>query len=203
MKRYTHLSGLLALTLLLVAVQPAAALHLGGHDRDGTVVGLNIGGGWNRIEFGLEGERTKTNTEFDFSGGINVGWARSDHLIASIGIYGWKEIFYVYGGEHLKITNFHFLAELTWFPRGEGFWIKGGAGGGSLDFDLNTVGNRHIFKKGGWNFSGGTGYEFRVSDEMAFGFAYDFRFLTVGDFGDFEDTKVFSHNASASLRFYM
>jgi hypothetical protein len=205
--RVTRLSLIIGLGALPLLSVPASGLELGGHDRDGVTVGLQLGAGWNKMDYSVrdgEGQliRQETGTSADFSGGISVGWARSDALMASLGIYGWKEGGWIVGNP-LTASTMHFLAELHWFPGGQGFWIKAGAGAGTLDFSLVTPLQRVTFQKGGWNFSGGAGYELRVTDTAAFGIAYDLRYLTVGAFEGLEDTSTLSHNLSASLRYYM
>jgi|GEM_PF-1925474 len=206
MFRKNLLMAACGLLTLACGALPASALDLGGHDRDGVVVGVNLGAGWNSLEATVpsdDGPVTgETGTQLDFSGGVNVGWARNDYFIASLGVYGWKEQFWL-RGDPLSITTFHFLAELCWFPRGEGFWVKGGIGAGTLDFYWSTIPQVKQAQKGGTNYVAGAGYEFRVADTAAVGFAYDYRYLTVGEFEGLSDTKVHSHNASLSLRFYM
>ncbi len=203
-------SSLLSLAVFLAVASLAPttqALDLGGHDRDGLTVGVNLGAGWNKIEYSVPDENgdpvhEESGTSTDFSGGINVGWARNDYLIGSLGIYGWQESGWVLGNP-VTARTFHFLAEIQWFPRGQGFWLKGGAGAGNLDFSVVLPATRVNFQESGWNFSGGAGYEFRIADTAALGLAYDFRYLTVGHFEGLDDTTVLSHNASLSIRYYM
>jgi hypothetical protein len=199
----------LILTLAAVFLTlPALGMDLGGHDRDGVTVGLDLGAGWNKMKFSLEdaegnSQKWETGSAVDFSGGMNVGWARNDYLIGSLGVYGWKEGGWTRDGNPISATTFHFLAEVHLFPRGQGFWIKGGLGAGTIDFSAVTPARRVTYQKGGWNFTAGAGYEFRVADTTAFGFAYDFRYLTVGAFEGLEDTEILSNNWSMSFRYYM
>ena len=194
---------LAVLTVLATAcAAPALALDLGGHDRDGVVIGMNLGAGWNRIDMNLEGQDLRTDYKSTFSGGLRVGWARNDYFIASLGIYGWKRSYYQ-EIVPFTVSDFHFLAEIAGFPRGEGFWIKGGAGGGTFDITITRPAAKTTHKKAGWNYTIGAGYELRISDGAAFGLAYDLRYLTVGDFEFFTDTSTFSQNASLNIHFYM
>jgi hypothetical protein len=193
---------LLAAVLCCLTAWPVLGLDLGGHDRDGTVIGLDIGSGWTRVQYATPDGTGQTDNQAAFSGGIRVGWAKNDNLITSVGLYGWKKSF----NQNLtpfSVRTFNFLIEAFWFPRGEGFWLKGGAGGGSLDFSAVFPEARTTLKKGGWNFSAGAGYEFRIADETAVGLSYDFRFTTVGEFQGFEDTKVYTNSLFLTLHFYM
>ena len=187
---------------LVLTALPALALDLGGHDRDGTVVGLNFGCGWNKLKYDTSGGESETDTDTAFTGGLSIGWARNDNLIGSIGIYGWKESLYQ-GITPVSVSTFNFLAEVSWFPRGEGFWIKGGIGGGTLDvyavFPLSTVN----FQEGGWAYTAGAGYEFRVSDGTAIGIAYDYRTISTGDSDSWKNTSASTHALAFNIRFYM
>jgi len=204
MPSHRHLAAL-CLTLISavgIAGAPALALDLGGHVRDGTVVGVTMGAGWSKLEYTPSGGgKTTTGTESAFSGGARVGWAKSDNLIYSLGMYGWKRS---YGGTGASVSALHFLAEVSWFPRGEGFWLRGGIGGGSLDLTIYLPGPGPVSeRKGGWNYALGAGYEFRVSDGTAIGLCYDFRYVDIGGFAGIESAASLSHNASLNIHFYM
>jgi opacity protein-like surface antigen len=204
----THfLTFVLATAFLFSALTPSLALDLGGHDRDGVVVGFNIGAGWNWLNFAIpdeEGNKVagKTDTEVDLTGGITLGWARSDHLVASIGVHGWKARYWFLGNQ-LSASTTQFQADIAWFPRGEGFWLRGGIGPGNISFSAVIPEANVTFQKWGWNLLGGAGYEFRASDSAAIGVAYEYRHLGVGAFEGLEDTKISSHNALLSIRWYM
>ena len=114
---------------------------------------------------------------------------------------GWKRSYS--GITPVSVTALNFLAEISWFPRGEGFWVRGGIGGGQFDFTVTLPAEKVFIKKGGWTYSAGAGYEFRVSDQAAIGFAYDVRYLSVKEFDDFDPSSTLSHNVSLNLHFYM
>ena len=206
MTRLQIRAAFLVTALLLVSVSSASALDLGGHDRDGTVVGLTLGHGWNSIKYTQDdlGSR-KTGTVSAFTGGFRVGWASSDYFIASIGMYGWKRSYHTYAYLNTSTTNYNFILEGYFFPRGEGFWVKGGVGRGTLDFYAKAAMpiNDVIFNESGWSWSTGAGYELRVSDGAAIGISYDFIYLPVGDFAGFSDVGSVSHNLSLNIHFYM
>ncbi len=197
----------LATALLLLMTNSALALDLGGHDRDGVVVGFNIGAGWNWLNFNVPSEdggiiSEKTDTEVDLTGGITLGWARNDNLIFSIGVSGWKARYWYYGNQ-LSVSTTQFQADVCWFPLGEGFWLRAGVGPGNISFSALVPAINVTFQEWGWNLLGGAGYELRGSDTAAIGFAYEYRHLGVGAFKDIEDTEISSHNALLSFRWYM
>ncbi len=195
-------------TVFLLSISfPAQALDLGGHDRDGVVIGLNMGAGWNWMNYSIPHEddvslTQETDTEVDLTGGLTLGWARNDHLIFSIGVHGWKARYW-YLGDQLSVSTTQFQADVSWFPRGEGFWLRAGVGPGNISFSAVIPRANVTFQNWGWNYLGGAGYEFRVSDTAAIGLAYEYRHLGVGAFEGFEDTQISSHNALLSFRWYM
>jgi hypothetical protein len=210
MTRFQIPGTLLIAVLLMVAASSAFAIDLGGHDRDGTVIGLTLGHGWNSVQFtyaDINGDMKAMDTGnvSAFTGGFRVGWASSDYFIASIGMYGWRKSYYTYLYTSTRATNYHFVLEGYFFPRGEGFWIKGGIGRGTMDFNATAINPKDsiIFNESGWTLSTGAGYEFRISDGAAIGISYDFLYLPVGDFGTITDVSSTSHNLSLNIHFYM
>lgn len=206
MTRFQIPGTLLVAVLLMVAASSAFAIDLGGHDRDGTVIGLTLGHGWNSVQFTpANGVASDSGNVSSFTGGFRVGWASSDYFIASIGMYGWRKNYYTVNYTSTSATNYHFILEGYFFPRGEGFWIKGGIGRGTLDFNATAPLQEDsiIFNERGWTLSTGAGYEFRISDGAAIGICYDFLYLPVGDFGNITDVSTTSHNLSLNIHFYM
>ena len=207
MNRMRTLTLALTAVLLAATALPAHALDLGGHDRDGTVVGLNFGVGWNKVDFTTADGDGESGTEDAFAGGARVGWAKNDNLIYSLGFYGWKRSYS--GLTPVSVTALNFLAEISWFPRGEGFWLRGGIGGGSLDLTIRLPQGMAVGKESGWNYALGAGYEFRVSDGTALGLAYDFRYVDIGSVGgdvpgaNVDSVATTSHCVSLNIHFYI
>lgn len=205
MTRLNLRTALMMTTLLLVA-SSASAIDLGGHDRDGSVLGLTFGHGWNSVEFTNDnGNSLDTGSRSTFTGGVRIGWAPSDYFIGSIGFYGWKKGYYPINYTSASVSQYNFMLEGYYFPMGEGFWVKGGVGRGTLDVYAKAVAqiNNIIFNEKGWAWSTGAGYELRASDEVGFGLSYDLIYLPVGDFGGLSDVKSISHNLSINIHYYM
>ena len=199
-----QIRAILATALLFVLASPASALDLGGHDRDGTVIGLTMGYGWNSINYTeSSGISQDTGTIDSFTGGFRVGWASSDYFIASFGMYGWKRSFRSF--TTFSIKNYAFMLEGYYFPRGEGFWIKGGGGLGTVDFFAQAAlpVNNVVFNETAWSWSTGAGYEFRVSDGAGVGISYDLLYIPVGDFSNLADVSSLNQSVSLNIHFYM
>ncbi len=203
MTRITRNSVLLVLIFALTAPS-AFAFGGGGHDRDGMVIGLTLGHGWNSLQLtDGSGRERDTGDMSTFTGAFKLGWARSDNLVGFIGISGWTRSFYQ-NIAPASATNFNFLAEIYWYPTGGGFWGKGGIGSGSTDFWVNSYSdlNALSFKEGGFTYTLGAGYEFRVSDAMAFGLAYDYTKIDMGDFGEITGANTVNHVLGINLNWY-
>lgn len=204
MTRFQVRAAFIVAALLCVLASSASAIDLGGHDRDGTVIGLTLGYGWNSVDFtGEDGISLDTGTVDFFNGGFRVGWAPSDYFIGSIGFYGWKRSFYSWTNFTLK--NYAFMLEGYFFPLGEGFWVKGGGGFGTVDFygqaalQMNSL----IFNETGWSWSTGAGYEFRVSDEAGVGISYDLLYIPLGDLDVVTDVSSLTQSVSLNIHFYI
>ncbi len=197
-------TAFLATALLVVFASSASALDLGGHDRDGTVIGLTLGYGWNSVDFtGGDGISRDIGNIDSFTGGFRVGWASSDYFIASIGFTGWKRSFYSF--TQFTVKNYAFMLEGYFFPGGEGFWIKGGGGFGTADVWGSNPDPRDqvIFNETAWSWSTGAGYEFRVTDGAGIGISYDLLYIPLGDFSDLTNVSSISQSVSLNIHFYM
>ena len=204
MTRFQVRAAFIVTALLLVMASSASAIDLGGHDRDGTVIGLTMGYGWNTVEYtGGDGIDRDTGTIDSFTGGFRVGWASSDNLIVSIGMYGWKRSFYSF--TNFTVKNYAFMLEGYFFPMGEGFWIKGGVGRGTVDFFGQAAWpeNSLIFNETSWSWSTGAGYEFRVSDGAGVGISYDLLYIPVGDLDTATNVNSINQSVSLNIHFYM
>jgi opacity protein-like surface antigen len=90
-----------------------------------------------------------------------------------------------------RIQLFYLVVEGHWFPGGGGLFVRGGAGYGSLQLTLKTPAIEFpSFTQGGFNWGAGLGYELRVSDSVAIGLAYDYRYFNLGDNGELGYTDV-------------
>ena len=204
MTRFQLRAAITITALLFVFSAPASALDLGGHDRDGTVIGLTMGYGWNSVEYTeSNGIAQDTGTVDSFTGGFRVGWASSDYFIASIGFTGWKRSFRSF--TTFSVKNYAFMLEGYFFPLGEGFWIKGGGGLGTVDFFAQAALpiNNVVFNETAWSWSTGAGYEFRVSDGAGVGISYDLLYIPVGDFSELTDVSSLNQSVSINIHFYM
>lgn len=188
---------LTAFTLMALAAQPVAA-QMYSNERDGTVVGGNVGYGWTKVTGIVAGEEFDTDSQGAFTGLLRFGFASSDQFMISADVGGWVKTWQ----EH-KINLFFFNATATWFPGGQGFFVRGTAGYGNLDLVYITPVDQISFQQGGFDFGGGAGYELRVSPDLAIGVALDYWRLNVGQFEDLEDVEASTTAITFQINYYM
>lgn len=197
--------SLRSVTLVCLALgavcHPASALDLGGHDRDGTVIGGNLGLARTEVEYFTPILNGTTDRKVDLCGGLSLGWADNDAMLTSLAAYGWK-VSELNQGEEMTVTTYSLLGELTWFPGGEGFWLRGGFGIGFMKFALARPPYLEKFNETGWSWAGGLGYELRIQSNVAVGLAYDYRRIQVNPYQDLDRTGADSHCLTLNLRLY-
>jgi hypothetical protein len=201
-----HLARTFLSTPLIIGLLAASAGAAGySHVRDGSVVGANIGWAWTELEFvtGSESvpEAGRTESENAFGGGLRYAFAPNEQFMYGAGLGGWRKSFDIN-----SITLFYFDVVGTWFPGGGGFFLRGSVGYGILDVsvrpdltDLNVVN----FQNGGPSLAAGTGYEFRLSPELALGAAFDFRWISIGDVAGFRDVDALHYLATLQFAYYL
>jgi opacity protein-like surface antigen len=199
----TSNAALLLSCLLVTGVAvPALALDFGGHVRDGMVVNLDLGGGWTSYTFDLAGQAIDTDAEHGLSGGLGLGWARSDALVIGLRVAYWERQFQQ-ERTPVDASNLHGLLEVNWFPGGEGFWLKGGVGLATVDLEVRDPANPQVLGENGWSTVLGAGWEFRASDTLAAGIGYEWRHFDLGEVNLFGPTSGDTHAVSASVRYYL
>jgi len=166
------------------------------------VVGLNVGWGWARVEGAEQGASFITDHESALAGGLRLGWAKNEFLLYSLEFSGWDKNWDYYGTTN-ELTIFTGTVSLTWFPGGQGLFVRGGLGWGSLEVKFRTVPQFTVFKEASWAFTVGLGYEWRLGEDFAIGAAYDFRYLPIGDFEIFTNVKGYNSNVTVNLNWYL
>ena len=182
---------------LLWQASPATA-QLYANERDGTVVGGNAGWGWATVEGIADGEEFTTESQDAFTGGLRLGFSRNEYVMIAVDVGGFMKNFV-----NSRIQLFYLVVEGHWFPGGGGFFVRGGAGYGSLQLTLKTVSVEFpSFTQGGFNWGAGLGYELRVSDDVALGLAYDYRYFNIGSFDIYEDVNSILHQLTFQVQLY-
>lgn len=184
--------------LLVVTAGGSAAAQMYANERDGAVIGANVGYGWTSISGVSAGEEFDTDSQGAFAGLLRFGFARSDQFMVSGDVGGWTKSW-----QGQKVRLFFFNATATWFPGGEGFFARGTLGYGNLDVLFITPAVPVDFNQGAFNFGGGLGYELRIIPELAIGLALDYWRFNVGQFEDLEDVKANTTAITFQVNYYL
>jgi len=190
-------------TAVLVSLLVGSASAGGySHIRDAWVYGLNLGWGWTQVGAHDVGNDFKVNSPWagDFSGALRVGFCPSENFSYGIDVSGWAD----YAGR-FDTRAFSFLLQGHLYPGGQGFYMRGGVGLGSLGVTQRGTAFPVISKSsGGFAWGIGTGFEARVSPNFAIGVAYDYRWIGVGELTDqVDDVTAGTQSVTLSLNWYM
>ena len=165
--------GLSALTAILL-LAPAFAAQAGQwpHERDGVVLGFNLGAGTAAVNAaGYDSER-----EGGLAGNGRIGYAFSPELAVGLeGNFWTKKV-------DSETWTFNVgAATLTYYPGAQGFFVRGGLGGGSMEFETEQNGVTFSASDDGFGFLLGAGYEWRLARKFALGPEIDYSYAKVSD----------------------
>jgi hypothetical protein len=179
--------AVLALVSLFLA-PPTTAEASWPHERDGVVLGFNVGAGSGGVNLsGIDSDR-----ESGFGGNFRVGYAFTPQIAAGIEGNGWtKEV-----DNETWTFNVTTLA-LTYYPGAGGFFVRGGVGVGSVEYGLESGGVSYSASDDGFGFLLAAGYEWRLTRRFALGPEFDYGYGNVND-----DLSMNYWNVTAGLNWY-
>jgi len=155
----------LALSLVLIS-NPTLAKD---NSRGGFFIGFGVGGG-----------AATPDTDIDYEGGATAnlrgGWALKDDLTLGLeSSLWWKEE----GG--VTVTFSATTAGVTYYPGNVGFFVKAGAGLGSIELSASSGGTTVTATETGFALLTGVGYEHRMTTKFALGVEGNYSYLNVVD----------------------
>lgn len=181
------LKSLLLLMMVLIVAVPASA-ETWGHDRDGFVLGFNIGGGSSSFkpDDGLE------ESGGGGAGSFRVGWAFANQFLVGIESTAWV------GDTDLgaDITLYSNKVNFTWYPGAKGWLLRAGFGVGVAELSGVAFGKTITISDDGGSFGFGAGHEWRLTRTFALGVAADY--CTV----DLDEDKFDFLNFTAQFNWY-
>src|SRR6185503_14193601 len=148
------------IAILLLAVSVVAQACQWPHERDGIVLGFGLGAGTGGLDYtGISSDR-----EGGFAGGLRLGYGFTPELAAGIeGTFWTKEV------DGQTWTFDVGAATLTCYPGAKGFFVRGGIGVGTLEFETEQAGVTYSASDDGFGFLLGAGYEWRLTRKFALG----------------------------------
>jgi hypothetical protein len=174
MRRVLCVTGRLAAWVVLgcVLVAPArAGSH--PHDRNGFMIGFSVGGGSQGVED--EDEREGSGT-----GNFRIGYAVQPDLVVAFEGSGWTKTFDTAFGE-ATWTFSTAAAALTWYPGGQGAFLRGGVGVGTASVEVDTGPFTVSDDESGLGLLGAAGYEWRLTSKFALGPHAEFTWMDLSD----------------------
>lgn len=182
-----HLIRTLIFLMMVAAAFPAAA-ESWPHERDGFVLGFNIGGG---------SATAKPNEGEESSGGggaaaFRFGWAFSNQFLVGYEGTGWYGNTDLDADLNLNSNKLNF----TWYPGARGWFLRTGFGWGSAELTGGLFGATVTVSESGGAFGLGGGHEWRLTRKFALGVAVDYNKVGLEDI-DFDFV-----NFTAQLNWY-
>ena len=174
--------------LTMVAVAIPAAAESWPHERDGFVIGFNMGGG---------SATAKPDVGEESSGGggagsFRLGWAFSNQFLVGYEGTAWFGNTDLDADLNLNSNKLNF----TWYPGAKGWFLRAGFGWGSAELTGVLFGQTVTVSESGSAFGLGGGHEWRLTRKFALGAGVDFN--SVG----LEEFKFDFVNYTAQLNWY-
>lgn len=165
--------GLIALISVLTLVPTNAAQAAWPHERDGVLLGFNLGYGTANVDFVGVDDR-----EESLGGSFRLGYAFNPQFAAGIeGTFWTKEVV-----DDVTWTFNVTTATLTYYPGAAGFFVRGGIGAGSMELEMDQGGGVTTkFSDDGFGYLLGAGYEWRLTRKFALGPAVDYSHARVNE----------------------
>jgi len=179
-----------SLSVALLAFFIASTARAGSypHERDGMILGFNLGGG----SAGTSGSGVSTDRETGLAGNFRVGYAFSPQVAAGLEGNMWTK-----NVDNETLTFSVGAAALTYYPGATGFFVKGGIGVGSAEYSVDQGGTTLSVSDDGLGFLVGAGYEWRLGRKFALGPQFDYSYAKIND-----DFKINYFNFTMGLNWY-
>lgn len=190
--RFPHarLTLVLSLSLALAAFAMVPGAHAGAwpHERDGFILGFNLGAGSAGINLG----NVDSDRESGLAGNGRVGYALSPEFALGLeGNFWTREV----DGETWTFRVGAITA--TYYPGAKNFYVRGGLGGGSMEYSVDSGGFTLTASDEGFGFLLATGYEWRLTRRFALGPQIEYSYGNIDD-----DLSMNYVNFTAGLNWY-
>jgi hypothetical protein len=172
MSHRDRFAAVLGLLLPLLLVPALAGAGKWPHERDGWLLGLNLGGGTAGVNF----SSVDTEREGGGAGNFRVGYAFQNQFAVGLEGSAWTK------NENDQTVTFSFGGPaFTYYPGSQGFYVRGAIGAGTAKWEAESGGVTYSVSDTGFGAHGGMGYEFRLARKFALGPQVDFSYAKVND----------------------
>lgn len=165
--------GPLIAAMVLGLLLPAlAAAGQWPHERDGVLLGLNLGGG----SAGVTVDSFDSDRETGAAASGRIAYAFDPQW--AVGLEGnvWTK----------KVDNQTWTFSVggvaaTFYPGGSGFFVRGGIGSGRVELEVDTGSVQVTASDNGFGFLVGAGYEWRLTRKFALGPEISYAYADIAD----------------------
>lgn len=164
------MKGIVTLITVLALALPTAVRAGDGEafQRDSWYIGFGLGFG--SLEHTVDGRKISANDwlagsedRFRMGGSFRVGWTLSPNWLLGLDI-NFNSASGLQNGVERDLTVYNFFGVATWFPQGEGFFVRGGAGFSDIDQSFATGKSTVTFTESGHGVQLGAGYAWRFGE---------------------------------------
>jgi hypothetical protein len=170
MSHRNRLAAILVSSLLLVVLPALALAGMWPNERDGWMLGANLGGG----TAGLNVSGFDTDRETGVAGSLRFGYAFQNQFAVGLEGNAWTK-----SVDNETWTFSVGGPSFTYYPAGQGFYMRAVVGGGRVEYKIQSGGSSISVSDTGFGLIGGAGYEFRVARRFALGPQIDYSYSRI------------------------
>jgi len=195
-------SRALGFAVVALAVTAGGALAIEPHERNGFLIGFNLGGGSAEVEWEADDlVLSSDDRENGGAGNFRIGYAMTPEVALAFEAHAWARTYDIGAGNEATVSFSVAGPSVTWWPGGQGFFLRGTIGVGRIRVEVDTGPLTVTGEDSGLGLALGLGYEWRLTRKFALGIELDGGSVDAGEV-DGGDLKANFANLTAALNWY-
>ncbi len=162
------LRNIIFIVLMIILTAGPAAAGKWPHERDGFMLGFNLGGG----SASVKSDDSESESDGGVAGSFRLGWAFSNQFLVGLESTAWIGSY-----ESGDLTLSSYKLNFTWYPGATGWFARAGFGGGTAELSTDLLGPNVSVSESGGSFGVGGGHEWRLTRTFALGAAIDYSMI--------------------------
>lgn len=196
------ITGLLLLSLLLIATGDSALAGLKPAPHNGFFINFGLGGGGLKLKLESSTGSAESDGESGGAGHLALGLAVSPKVLLGMDAQGWTKKYEDAHSSGEATWTFANVTGCIWFYPSDYFFIKGGPSITSTELEIGYPGYNVSATEEGWGIMLGVGGELRLASKFALVPQFQFMHQNYGEIAPDVDLKVNYYTLTIGVGWY-